>query len=531
MRYGFLGALPLAAVALAIGASPVMAGKANDTLVWSTDREQDAVDPYYNNMRELVVIGHTMWDGLLSRNPETGEYGPLLAKSYKWIDKVTMEFKLREDVVFHDGSTFDADDVVYTVNHVAKKENGVLTWQNVKFMKSAEKVDKYTVRLNLHKPFPAALAYLAQVVFIMPEGHYDNAPLVIPEEPKEGTADATKKAEKKPESAAPMRDFGAVDPVGTGPYKFVDFVAGESITMEKNDSYFDGAKGQPTISKIVYRTIVEANTQIAELMIGGLDWIWDVPQDQALRLKDNFQVVNEKTMRISYIQFDVNGKSGVDFFTKKKVREAFAHAINREAIATHLVGPASAVIPSACHPDQWGCAQDVPKWEYNPELAKKQLTEAGYPNGFEVDFYGYRQPEFTESVIGDLAKIGVKINLKWPQYRALRDMVWENKTPINQMTWGSNSIPDASASTSHFFNGGRDDFAKDPDVMKWLASGDSETDPVKRKEYYKKALSKISGELYWLPMFTYAKYYAFSNELDFKPTSDEIPRFFTAKWK
>ena len=78
------------------------------------------------------------------------------------------------------------------------------------------------------------------------------------------------------------------------------------------------------------------------------------------------QVTNAKTMRVSYMQFDVNGKSGQDFFTKKKVREAVAHAINREAIATNLVGPASVVIPSACHPDQFGCAQDVTKWSYDP---------------------------------------------------------------------------------------------------------------------------------------------------------------------
>lgn len=497
---------------LLIGINPALAGKANDTLVWSTDRDQSIVDPYYNNTRELVIIGQTVWDGLLFRDLATGEFKPLLATSYKWIDNLTLEFDLRNDVVFHDGSGFDADDVVYTVNHVANEDNGVLTLANVKWMKNAEKLSQYKVRINLREPFPAALAYLSNAVFIMPDGYYDNAPT---------TADGKK-------------EYGAGKQIGTGPYAITEVVPGERIVMKRNDKYMtNGPKGQPQIANLVFRTIKEGNTQIAELLTGGIDWIWDVPKDQADRLSSMpaTQVTNAKTMRVSYIQFDVNGKSGQDFFTKKKVREAFAHAVNRDAIATNLVGPASVVIPSACHPDQFGCAQDVPKWSYDPNKAKALLAEAGYPNGFTFDFYAYRQREFTEAVIGDLAKVGINANLKFMQYRALRDLVWKNETPANHMTWGSNSIPDVSAITSHFFSGERDDFAKDPQVIEWLAAGDTSTDPAVREANYKKALSKIAGELYWLPMFTYAKYYAYSADLDFTPTPDEIPRFYAAKWK
>src|SRR3546814_4497649 len=82
----------------------------------------------------------------------------------------------------------------------------------------------------------------------------------------------------------------------------------------------------------------------------------------------------------------------------------------------------------------------------------------------------------------DLAKVGIKANLKFMQFKALRGLVWENATPFNQMTWGSNSINDASASVSHFFRGGRDDMAKDPEVIKWLETADSSIDPeVDRK--------------------------------------------------
>ncbi len=127
--------------------------------------------------------------------------------------------------------------------------------------------------------------------------------------------------------------------------------------------------------------------------------------------------------------------------------------------------------------------------------------------------------------------MGIQANLKFLQYKGLRGLVWESKTPFHQMTWGSYSINDASAITSHFFKNGRDDYAMDTEVKAWLELADTSTDPAVRKANYKKALTKISGELYWLPMFTCAKYYAFNKDLDFTPTPDEIPQFYRASWK
>ncbi|WP_282605293.1 ABC transporter substrate-binding protein [Pelagibius sp. Alg239-R121] len=498
------------AVGLTWGA-PVEAGKADDTLNWSTNREIAVVDPYYNNTRELVIMGHMGWDGLVLRDLDSGEIKPLLATSWAWAGDTAIELELRDDVVFHDGSAFDADDVVYTLNHVSNKDNGVLTFRNVSWIKNAEKLASHKVRINLHKPFPPAFAYLSNAVFILPSGHYDNAPIL---------------AEGKP-------DYGAVKPVGTGPYKVTDVKAGEYVLMEKNENYFSGStKGKPQIGKMRFRTLTEMNTQIAELMTGGLDWIWDVPKDQAERMESapTVTIENAKTFRVSYMAFDVDGDSGTDVFTNKKVRQAVSHAINRESIAKNLVGPASEVIHSACHPDQFGCDQNVTKYDYDPAKAKSLLAEAGYPDGFEFDIYAYRQREFTEAVIGDLAKVGVKANLHFMQYRALRDIVRRGETPINHMTWGSYSIPDVSAIVSHFFTHGPEDPAKDPKTKELLDVADNSVEPDTRKLYYTQAFERIASEAYWLPMFTYAKYYAFSKDLNFKATSDEIPRFYTATW-
>lgn len=503
-----VGLLGLAAVA----AAPVNAAKKDDTLVWATDRDNPIADPYYLNTRELVVIGHHVWDTLVIIDPKTSEIKPLLATKWTWVNATTLELELRKGVKFHSGKVMDAEDVAYTLNHVANKDNAIANFALLNWIKNAEVIDAGKVRINLNRAFPPALANLAGIGFIMQKGHYDKAPV-------------------KPDG---KKDFGAVPANGTGPYKVVEVKPGEHILMEKNAAYFkDGFKGDPRISKIRFRTIKDANTRTAELMTGAIDWVWDVPKDQAERIKANPNVVveNAKTLRISYLAFDTQGTSGSKLFADKRVRQAISHAIDREAITKNLVGPASVVVHAACHPDQFGCSGDVPKYAYDPAKARALLKEAGVAEGTEFDFYAYRDREYTEAVIGDLAKVGLKPKLNYMQYTAFLENVRKGKTPVAHGTWGSNSVPDVSAITAHFFLHGPDDLVKDPEVKKLIEDADSQLDADKRKAAWHKALARIAGEAYWLPIFSYAKYYAFSKDLDFKPTSDEIPQFFAAKWK
>ncbi len=173
------------------------AGKKDDTLVWATDRDNPIADPFFLNTRELVVIGHQAWDTLVIIDPKTSEIKPLLATKWAWVNPTTLEMELRKDVKFHSGQPMDADDVAYTLNFVSNKENAISNFALLAFIKSAEKIDPYKVRINLHNPFPPALANLAGLGFIMQKGHYDKAPV-------------------KPDG---KKDFGAVPPNGTGPYK------------------------------------------------------------------------------------------------------------------------------------------------------------------------------------------------------------------------------------------------------------------------------------------------------------------------
>lgn len=480
-------------------------GKVDDTLNVSFRAEIDTLDNYFSQSREGFILWRCFCDTLLYRDPKTFEYKPLLATSYKIVDNVTLEFELREGVKFHNGEEFDADDVVYTFNWMSNPDNKALTRNTVDWIKRAEKLGKYRVRVIAKTPFPMALEWISMALMIYPKDYY---------------------------SKVGPTGWG-LKPVGTGPYKVTEVQVGQKVVLVKNDGYFDGSpKGKPNIGKIVVRTQPDTSTQMAELLAGRADWSYDIAGDQAEQLagRPNISVKNEETMRVGFLSFNITDKSLP--VNKLKVRQAIAHAINRQQIANALFKGKSRVINSACYPTQFGCTDDVAKYEYNPEKSKKLLAEAGYPNGFKMDFYPvapWGRGLIAEAVASDLKAVGIECDLHIVQFALMKDNI--SKWPLYYSTWGSWSINDASAILAPHFEGTYYDICKDPEVIKWLTTFDSTMDPNVRKENSKKALQRIAEQVYWLPMFTYSRFYVGNKDLDFMPTVDEIPRFFLCKWK
>jgi hypothetical protein len=260
-----------------------VADKKSDTLNIGWSNSLPSYDLYFNqSVAEGQMIGRLIWDHLIERNLDRGSYSPVLATAWRWVNPEVLEFDLRQGVKFHDGADFTADDVVFTVNWVSNPDNKVNIQNMVNWMRNAEKVDTYKVRINLKKPFPAALEYVASTLAIYPREYYAKAG------PK-GMSDK---------------------PVGSGPYKVTEAVAGKTITLVRNDQYFSGgAKAKPTIGKIVQRTIGETQTQVAELISGRLDWIWQVPPDLAKNLatRKDIKVVTGESMRLSYLTLAAEG--------------------------------------------------------------------------------------------------------------------------------------------------------------------------------------------------------------------------------
>jgi len=483
-------------------ARPALAGPADNTLRWASDSMPANLDFYQHTVREGVVLAHQIWDGLLYRNSKTGELEPNLAQSYRFVDDQTIEFTLRRGVKFHNGVELTADDVVATVEYVTSRP----TPQSIFFLDGAQKIDDYTVRLHMPEPFPPILEYLANVLPIYPKQYY---------------------AEVGPEGMSRK-------PVGTGPYRVTEVVLGSHIKMTAFDDYFAAVKAKPGIKFQEFRRIPEFNTQAVELMTGALDWIWRVPPDAVPRLKSNaaLKVEAGQLMRIAFMPMDALGRSGASPLQDKRVRQAINHAVNREAIRAALMGEGSNLINVICSPSQFGCSEDdAVVYEYNPVKAKALLQEAGYPQGFSIDVYGYRDRTILEAVMGELAKVGIKTNLNWLQVSALTKLTSEGKLPFWLQAWGSFSIRDAYASTGYWYGGTESDYGRHPRVLELLKGDAYSLDAQKRAAAYREALGIISKEAYALPLFSYALNYAYHKDLNFTPTPDEVPRFFEATWQ
>jgi peptide/nickel transport system substrate-binding protein len=486
--------------------SPAQAQKSDNTLRIAWRDAIPDVDPYYNQLRTGLVLAHQAWDTLIYRDPDTFQIKPLLALSWKQTNDTTWEFELRPGVKFHDGSPFSADDVVYTINTVLADPH-VAVPSNFSYLAGAEKIDDMHVRVKLKRIFPAALEYMSMTLPIWPKAYRERV----------GT-DAYGKA-----------------PVGTGPYKITKVDGISEIDLERNDDYFDGPKGHPQIARLVIHEVADAADEITEILAGRADWIWAFNPDQfeTISRVPTLQAVRAESMRIGYIQFDAAGRTGADNpLTKVAVRQAIAHAIDRVTIARQLVQGGSRVLDAACYPTQFGCDQAVAtKYEYDPVLAKKLLAEAGYPNGFDTELVTYVLPQYSGAIQNYLKAVGINARVTQLQVDAVVQRTTAGQNPMTAGTWGSYSINDVSAILPFYFDGGPNDYARDPELERLVAEGGSTTDPDQRRKAYSAALRRISDQMYWLPLDTYVTTYAFSRQLNFKPYPDELPRFFLASWK
>lgn len=497
-----------AAIALSLSAPLALAGPEDDTLriAWGSTGPIDNLDAYFNTNRTGIWFARNVWDTLVFRDLDNSSYEPLLATSWSFPDDTTMELTLREGVTFHNGEPFNADDVVFTLNFISDPENGVLTQNNVDWIESAERTGEYSVRINMTRPMPQIFELLSGPIVMYPDEYY---------------------AEVGPSGMNEM-------PIGTGPYRVTEVVPAERYTLVRNEDYTWGSpKGEASIGTLEIREIADVQTQVAELLGGGIDFTADISADQLEQIVGlpGFSGAQSETMRISYLGFDAAGRSGFEPVQDARVREAIARAVDRASIAENLVRGDSRVVHTPCFPTQFGCDEGAAAvWDYDPEAARALLAEAGYPDGFEIDLYSYRSAAWSEAIIANLAEIGIDANLNHMGYFALRDLQHEGQTPLYLMDWGSFSINDMSAITSRFFTLGPDDFARDEEVAAWLETGDNASDPEARAAAYSDAIGKITGEIYWLPMFSHVRSYAFVEGLNFEGFVDEIPRFYAYSW-
>jgi peptide/nickel transport system substrate-binding protein len=502
-------AAPALGVCLALAvAAPAVAQKSADTLRIVFRDGVPNVDPYYNNLRTGLILAHQGWDTLVFRDPVTFEIKPSLATEWKFVDATTIDFTLRPGVKFHDGSVMSADDVVYTISVACNPASKVTTPSNYNWIEKAEKTGDLSVRVTLKRPMPAALEYFALVIPIYPKAYREKVG-------GEGYAKA---------------------PIGAGPYRISTIEPGVSLTFERFDDYWAGSpKGKPAIKTMTVRFVPDAATEMTELLSGRADWIWNLNPDQfdAVNRLPNTQAIRKESMRIGYLSIDAAGRAGANSpVTNVKVRQAIWHAIDLKTIADKLVTGGSRVPAAPCFPTQFGCDESVATaYPYDPAKAKALLAEAGFANGFDVELASYTLPQWTAAVQSYLQAVGIRARISQLQVAAVVQRAQKGELALYMGSWGSYSINDVSAIMGNFFNGGNDDYARDPEVIKLLADAGGSNDAAARKAGYSAAIKRITEQAYWLPMHTYVSTYGFAKTLDFTPFADELPRFYLAKWK
>lgn len=491
--------------ALLACAPPAFAGKADDTLNVGFRLQLQSLDVYYSPGREGFLLGFWLYDALVFRDAETMQFRPALATAWRQVDDLTLEFDIRQGVKFHDGSTMTADDVVHTLSFAADPANRVFNRSSTAWIASVEKTGPWTVRIRGSSVMPIALEELAKLP-IYPAAYYSQV----------------------------GREGMGRRPIGTGPWRGEVGPGGTVVFTRFDDHYAESPKGRPAIRRMVYRTIPDVNTQVAELMTGGLDWAYYIPDDQAERLRrvPTLRVVNAETFRVAFLTMDAAGLTNPQTPLRDlRVRQAIAHAIDRETLTRSLVGGSARVIHSACYPPQFGCTEEVRRYPFDLARARALMAEAGQSGGFELDIYAYRSRPVAEAIINYLRAIGIRANLRWLQYPAVIQKRRENEAPLVVDDWGSGSVNDVAAFLPFFFTGTGEDQARDAELTAAVNRGGATNDPEARRAAYAEALRRIADQAYWVPLFTMPVNYVHGANLEIPITADEIPQFWRARWR
>jgi peptide/nickel transport system substrate-binding protein len=319
---------------------------------------------------------------------EEAKVVPALAESWEVSEDGTeYTFKLRQGVTFHNGEPFTADAVVFSWNRGKQEE---MQWsEKWQIVKSVEKIDDFTVKVVTEEPQPLLLRIMANFWALVP-------PKYIEEVGEDGFAN---------------------HPVGTGPFMFVEWAKGDRIVYKANPNYWE--EGLPKVQELIFRPIPESATRVAAITTGEVDIVARLSPEEAEGLKGvpNVKVFSYLVDRVYYIAFN-NLTSGKGQPTEDpRVRQAMNYAVDVDAIIDALFNGNGRPATGYVTPGNWGYDKEIKPFGYDPEKAKQLLAEAGYPDGFEMDFAcpagAYTNFEqVCEAIQGYLTEVGIQTNLE-----------------------------------------------------------------------------------------------------------------------
>ncbi|MCB1741225.1 MAG: hypothetical protein KDK91_12695 [Gammaproteobacteria bacterium] len=497
----------LVAVLAALSAGMVHAAK--DSMNVAAYTKFLTMEPFQTSSRQMIQMGYLIWDPLVLREPDTGKIIPHIATSWQQVDPTTWEFKIRDDVRFHNGNKLTSEAIRYSiVERVLEADPKSPRLSNFKWIKDVQVIDDTTFRLISEQPYPLVLEQL-NTLFIM---------------------DPVWTEEKG-------FQYAQEHAMGSGPYKFVSWDKGSKVTLVKNDDYW--MEGIPAIENIVIKIVPEASTRLAELFSGGVDVSLNLLNDQMPSFKDHpdYEVLNFSILRIDFWMFDAMGRASDSPVKDVRVRRAIAHAIDRKKILDNLVQAEGYEVNAPTSPYHFGHDDTIAAYEYDPKKAKELLAEAGYPDGFEVDLWQYasHQKLYNQAAMQMLRKVGIKVNLK--DYIGNTQQMGKLRragkiTGIGNFNWGSYNVFDSDMILHPFFDlDASNNYAGDKELSDWVNEARTSVDQAHRAELYKKAQQRIHDQVYWLPTFGVRRFYGKHKDLDLVAGVDEVPRLQFARWK
>lgn len=360
------------------------------------------LDPQVNTNTESFQVMLGIFEQLIDYDPSTDKFYPQLIEQMPDISNpLEYTFKLRQGVKFHDGTELTGEDVKYTFDYVLEKGPKAPPYSLYNALDKVTVVDPYTVKMNLKTPNAMFIPYLASVMGgIVKKGSREKQDLT-----------------RDPSGA------------GSGPFKFVEWVNGDRVTLEKFDGYF--RKGYPKFQKLVYRIVVDDSARVAQLLSGGLDFNGFVSPKDYQRVTTSAGMAGipgKQGTKVDYVLINNINDLGKDPF----IRRAMAYAIDGNAIVKSvLFGEGTAGVGPVRPGTKWYDASVEQSAGFDVTKAKAELKKSTKPDGFTFDLYCENNPYITQQatlIQAMLGKIGITANVTPMEKVAFYDKVAKGKT-------------------------------------------------------------------------------------------------------
>ncbi|KXG76503.1 glutathione ABC transporter substrate-binding protein [Thermotalea metallivorans] len=428
---------------------------AKEEIVVAQGADAKSLDPHATNDQPSSRVMKQIYNTLVTAN-EDMEIVPGLAEKWEQKDEKTWEFDIRKGVKFHNGEELKASDVKFTLERMLKSDKVA---HIVEAIESVEAPEDYKVVIKLKEPFGPILSHLSHT-----------AASILNEKAVTEAGD----------------NYGQ-NPVGTGPFKFSNWQAGDKIELVANEEYFEGA---PAIKKVTFRNITEGTNRTIGLETGEVDIAYDIePIDKdKVRNNEKLTLIEEPSLSLAYIGFNVNKEP----FNKKEVRQAINYAINRDDIITAVLNGAGEKAGAPIGPKVFGHNPNIKPYEYNVEKAKELMKQAGLEGGFKTTLWTNDNPvrvQIAQIIQAQLKEIGIDVaieTLEWGSYldrtaRGEHDMFilgWVTVT--GDADYGMYALFHSSAKGG----AGNRTFYENPQVDELLEKGRTSVDTSEREKAY-----------------------------------------------